>query len=155
MLNNTGKGEHLDPLTRWEFEWFTTAYHYLWPADFDVPEVEKGNGGRLRVVWSDESTTVTLNVESQERKGYLEVYEHEHPDDYNDFDPYEGMSEDLRELMIEIDSYNCPHEPDPPEVFDLGARPGWDILIDRVATAIYGTYWKDIMEERREEREEA
>ena len=144
--------EQLDPLTKWEFEWFITAHHYLWPEDFDLPQVENGNGGKLRVIWSDDDVTVILDVESQERKGFLQVYKREDPEDSSYFDPYEGMSEDEREIMAEIDNY--PDEPDEPEVFDLSARPGWDDLIDRVATAIYGEDWRECLQEVRVEREE-
>ena len=152
-MENTRTGERLDPLTKWEFEWFMTAYHYLWPADFDVPQVEEGKRGNLRVVWSDDDVTIILNVEAQERKGFLEVCQREDPDDYVDFypyDPYEGESEDQREIMMLIDG--DPNK-DEPKVFDLSTKPGWDHLIDRVATAIYGEEWQERLEELRADQE--
>lgn len=145
--------EQLDPLTKWEFEWFMTANHYLWPEDFEVPEVEKGDGGKLRVVWSNDNAIGILSVEPQDRKGFLSVHEREDPEDCYSFpDPYEGMSEDEREIMEAIDDY--PDEPDRPTEIDLSARQGWDILVGLVATALYGKDWREWLEDLRADREE-
>ena len=145
-----GTNGKLHPLVMLASEWLFTSLHYLLPEEFPDYEVEEAEGGNVKVTWSDDGGHAILTMDPESRVGRLMVYEYEDPEDYDPFVPYQEMSEDLREIMADIDNY--PHQPEDPTEVDLSDRHGFDILIDLVGTGLYGKEWRELMEDLRLDR---